>query len=74
MPASMIFCTWQYFRTGVEKGRADLLRRSKHNAVHAGHQGLHGLSSNHAIRGLQRVEHGVSSLALSKGAPPRAVR
>ena len=33
-------------------------------------RGLHGLSSNHAIRGLQRVEHGVSSLALSKERPP----
>jgi hypothetical protein len=37
-------------------------------------KGLHGLSSNPAIRGLQRVTHGVSSLALSKGATPKAVR
>jgi len=37
-------------------------------------RGLHGLSSNPVIRGLQRVKHGVSSLALSKGATPRAVR
>ncbi len=37
-------------------------------------RGLHGLSSNPAIRGLQRVKHGVSSLALSKGATPRAIR
>ena len=37
-------------------------------------RGLHGLSSNPAIRGLQRVTHGVSSLALSKGATPKSVR
>jgi hypothetical protein len=36
-------------------------------------RGLHELSSNPAIRGLQQVEHGVSSLALSKGAAPWAV-
>ncbi len=37
-------------------------------------RGLHGLSSNPIIRGLQRVKHGVSSLAISKGAVPRAIR
>ncbi len=37
-------------------------------------RGLHGLSSNPAIRGLQMVKHGVSSLALSQGATPRNLR
>lgn len=37
-------------------------------------RGLHGLSSNPAIRGLQRVKHAVTGLALSEGATPRAVR
>ena len=37
-------------------------------------RGLHGLSSNPAIRGLQRVKHGVSSLALSQGGTPKDVR
>lgn len=36
--------------------------------------GRHGLSSNPVIRGLQRINHGVRGLALSRGATPEAMR
>lgn len=37
-------------------------------------KGRHGLSSNPAIRGLQIIKHGISALALSKGATPKTIR
>lgn len=37
-------------------------------------RGLHGLSSNPVIRGLQLLKHSVSRLAISRGARPRLIR
>ena len=37
-------------------------------------KGRHGLGSNPVIRGLQLVKHGISALALSKGAIPKFIR
>jgi hypothetical protein len=37
-------------------------------------KGRHGRGSNPAMRGLQEINHGIRSLALSKGAVPKSMR